>query len=197
MTKRTGQRFYRAWLRDRRLFRHIRQAQVLKNASVRQPRSIEPLPRPFCHSERSRGICSSADLSWKCFGEGLIFKRELLISQGLRAAGTYSDPAFEQISATGKNTYKPRFNHNFPTILAFEWMCPRPRAGFGVEHGDASGIHEGWGYGPGRDLSRAGVSQAVGARSDHNCPGTGKKAGGDLPARGCRWPQHRGTACRD
>jgi hypothetical protein len=22
---------------------------------------------PFCHPERSRGICSSADLSWKCF----------------------------------------------------------------------------------------------------------------------------------
>jgi hypothetical protein len=25
----------------------------------------EPLPSPFCHPERSRGICSSADLSWK------------------------------------------------------------------------------------------------------------------------------------
>ena len=22
---------------------------------------------PLCHPERSRGICSSADLSWKCF----------------------------------------------------------------------------------------------------------------------------------
>jgi hypothetical protein len=26
----------------------------------------EPSPSP-CHPERSRGICSSADLSWKCF----------------------------------------------------------------------------------------------------------------------------------
>jgi hypothetical protein len=25
------------------------------------------LPSPICHPERSRGICSSADLSWKCF----------------------------------------------------------------------------------------------------------------------------------
>jgi hypothetical protein len=24
-------------------------------------------PSPFCDPERSRGICSSADLSWKCF----------------------------------------------------------------------------------------------------------------------------------
>jgi hypothetical protein len=23
--------------------------------------------RPLCHPERSRGICSSVDLSWKCF----------------------------------------------------------------------------------------------------------------------------------
>ena len=27
-------------------------------------------PSPFCHPERSRGICSSADLSWKCFSTG-------------------------------------------------------------------------------------------------------------------------------
>ena len=25
----------------------------------------EPLPFPICHPERSRGICGSADLSWK------------------------------------------------------------------------------------------------------------------------------------
>jgi hypothetical protein len=37
---------------------------VLKNVSVQQPLSMEPLPFP-CHPERSRGICSSADLSWK------------------------------------------------------------------------------------------------------------------------------------
>jgi hypothetical protein len=29
------------------------------------------LPSPFCHPERSRGICSSADLSWKCFSTAL------------------------------------------------------------------------------------------------------------------------------
>jgi hypothetical protein len=35
-----------------------------ENASVQQPLSMER--RPFlCHPERSRGICSSADLSWK------------------------------------------------------------------------------------------------------------------------------------
>src|ERR1700734_3461729 len=33
---------------------------------------LRPLPRmealpPLCHPERSRGICSSADLSWECF----------------------------------------------------------------------------------------------------------------------------------
>ncbi len=38
---------------------------VMKNASVQQSLSIERLPFPFCHPERSRGICSSADLSWK------------------------------------------------------------------------------------------------------------------------------------
>jgi hypothetical protein len=43
----------------------------LKNASVQQP-LFHPAaalslqrPSPFCHPERSRGICSSADLSWK------------------------------------------------------------------------------------------------------------------------------------
>jgi hypothetical protein len=28
--------------------------------------SLQP-PSPFCHPERSRGICGSADHSWKCF----------------------------------------------------------------------------------------------------------------------------------
>jgi hypothetical protein len=28
------------------------------------------LPSPFCHPERSRGICGSADHSWKCFSTG-------------------------------------------------------------------------------------------------------------------------------
>src|SRR5579863_9312333 len=37
----------------------------LQNASVQQPLLYEPLPLPFCHPERSRGICSSADRSWK------------------------------------------------------------------------------------------------------------------------------------
>jgi hypothetical protein len=34
--------------------------------SVQQPLSMEAPPSPLS-SERSRGICSSADLSWKCF----------------------------------------------------------------------------------------------------------------------------------
>jgi hypothetical protein len=37
-----------------------------KDASVPQPISMNRCPF-LCHPERSRGICSSADLSWKCF----------------------------------------------------------------------------------------------------------------------------------
>ena len=43
---------------------------LMKNASVQQLLSIEPLPSPFCHPERSRGICSSTDPSWKCLRLG-------------------------------------------------------------------------------------------------------------------------------
>jgi hypothetical protein len=53
---------------------------VVKRGSLPRDRAVvgvgvDPLanalslqqPSPFCHPERSRGICSSADLSWKCF----------------------------------------------------------------------------------------------------------------------------------
>jgi hypothetical protein len=39
---------------------------AMKNASVQQPLSMNRRPL-LCHPERSRGICGSADLSWKCF----------------------------------------------------------------------------------------------------------------------------------
>ncbi len=39
-------------------------SKVMKNASVQKPLYMERLPFP-CHPERSRGICGSADLSWK------------------------------------------------------------------------------------------------------------------------------------
>jgi len=54
-----------------------------------------------------------------------------------------------------KNAYKAHFHHNFPGFIAFEWMCPRTRARVGVADGNSSGIHEGWGDGPGRYLSGA------------------------------------------
>jgi hypothetical protein len=41
---------------------------LMKNASVRQSLSIEPLPSP-CHPDRSGGTCGSADPSWKCFSD--------------------------------------------------------------------------------------------------------------------------------
>ena len=43
---------------------------VMKNASVRQPRLDETVALPFViptEAKRSGGICSSTDLSWKCF----------------------------------------------------------------------------------------------------------------------------------
>jgi hypothetical protein len=47
---------------------------ALKNAAVRQPLSTKRNPL-LCHPERSRGICSSADLSWKCFVGGTLSLR--------------------------------------------------------------------------------------------------------------------------
>jgi len=44
----------------------LRPTQVMKNASVRHPRFMEPLPFP-CHPDRSGGTCGSADPSWRCF----------------------------------------------------------------------------------------------------------------------------------
>src|SRR5258708_4029802 len=41
------------------------------------PTLYEPLSSPFCHPERSRGICSSADHHWKC---GIRCPKRILIS---------------------------------------------------------------------------------------------------------------------
>jgi hypothetical protein len=50
----------------------LRSTKGMKNPSVQQPLSIEPTPFPFCHPERSRGICSSAGPSWKCFQQNVV-----------------------------------------------------------------------------------------------------------------------------
>jgi hypothetical protein len=51
---------------------------ALKSASVQQPLFMEPLPF-LCHPERSRGICSLADLCWK---RGILFSNKIVISTG-------------------------------------------------------------------------------------------------------------------
>jgi len=49
----------------------------IKNASVRQPLSLNSCPL-LCHPERSRGICGSTDPSWKCFSTE---QRDLRLTQ--------------------------------------------------------------------------------------------------------------------
>jgi hypothetical protein len=46
-------------------FHHLRPALGVKSPSGNY--SLWERPPPLCHPERSRGICSSTDHSWKCF----------------------------------------------------------------------------------------------------------------------------------
>jgi hypothetical protein len=66
-------------------------SRVMKNASVQQPHSMEPLPFPMSSpsaadlSRRGGGICSSADLSWK---HGISFRHKFVISPAPACRGT-------------------------------------------------------------------------------------------------------------
>jgi hypothetical protein len=89
-------------------FRDMKGVFIFRGGHVSSGNSDSP---PFCHPERSRGICSSADLSWKC---RILFHHEFVISPARACRGTGAcrsgdicGPLFPEITRTQQMEHTP------------------------------------------------------------------------------------------
>src|SRR5580693_4184394 len=73
---------------------------------------------PLCHPERSRGICSSTDLSWKCFST----KRSVKHMKTYRIATVPGDGIGKEVVPAGRQVMEAlgggSFNFQFEN---FDW----------------------------------------------------------------------------
>src|ERR1700733_11269303 len=85
-----------------------------ENPSVRQPLSLNRCPF-LCDPERSRGICSSTDLSWK---SQLLSSSRIVISTGAQRNGETCG------SFPWRYGARPKSNRNTPEGRVENQTCP-------------------------------------------------------------------------
>jgi hypothetical protein len=127
---------HRPWLRlpnrySRRDDWNFRLVQIRFERSLGSATTLfEPLPFPVCHPERSRGICSSADLSWKL---GIRWSKRIcispatgLVTKGFLAAACSPTQAKRRLewATQSMGAYMTRLSFLFQPACRFRcWRC--------------------------------------------------------------------------